>query len=90
MGILSLEPARIRPSINAGYVMTADGGADFDDLYGKAERALKMASSKGKGICMRYGQKITDWSESRPGAGALTGVERRLQLSAALHFCYRP
>ncbi|MCD7996044.1 MAG: EAL domain-containing protein [Clostridiales bacterium] len=57
---LALESAGVRPSINAGYVMTAGGGTDFDDLYEKARQALKMASARGKGICMRCGQEITD------------------------------
>ena len=57
---LSLEPAKIRPSINAGYVMAADGSADFADLYKKAEQALEMASSQGKGICLRCGEDIVD------------------------------
>lgn len=57
---LALESAGMRPSINAGYVMTAGGGTDFDDLYEKARQALKMASARGKGICMRCGQEITD------------------------------
>ena len=57
---LSLESAKIRPSINAGYVMAADGSADFDDLYKKAEQALEMASSQGKGICLRCGDEIVD------------------------------
>lgn len=57
---LSLESAKIRPSINAGYVMAADGSADFDDLYKKAEQALEMASSQGKGICLRCGEEIVD------------------------------
>lgn len=57
---LSLESAKIRPSINAGYVMAADGSADFDDLYEKAEQALETASSQGKGICLRCGEDIVD------------------------------
>ena len=57
---LSLESAKIRPSINAGYVMAADGSTDFDDLYKKAEKALEMASSQGKGICLRCGEEIVD------------------------------